>query len=77
MSEIEHKIGRLVGFGPNEAEARGREIIASLENEGYVVVAPYQRVVYHGEGADEEYQLVPTRQIETYLQAIEMLKARK
>lgn len=72
--DADHPDSELDGLRARET---ARAIIAALDSLGYVVVSPYDRIVVQGEGADEEYQLIPTRQIETYLQAIEMLKARK
>jgi len=52
------------------------DLRARAEAIGYVVVQPFERIIHHGEGADEEYELVPTSRQTVYENVIAGLKER-
>lgn len=61
-------------MGEDEELKDIRERAAKL---GYVVARPYEKVAHEGEGATEEFQLVPTAQIDTYQEVIRRLKGER
>jgi hypothetical protein len=52
-----------------------RKAIEAIEQEA-MIIAPYGKGIWHGEGADEEFELVPTSRQRVYEAAINELKRR-
>ena len=55
--------------------ATARAAIEAIELEA-AIVPPYGKVIWHGEGADEEFELVPTSRQRVYETVIAELKRR-
>lgn len=57
-------------------DAETAKMAERLRSLGYVVARPYERSMYEGEGATEEFEVVPTSRQEVYEAAIAELRAR-